>query len=140
MTATLGNRWTWLAVVVVLFAGGAAGGWAWGQRGDSNSAHNVNLASLPEDIAGHYRFVEAHQSLAERLPCYCGCGKGLGHRNLKDCFLSRDGYNDHASACLICGRIAADAEQLLAAGLDAAAIRSRIDETYAEFGPPTSTP
>lgn len=136
----IGARWKWLALVLVLFAGGAGGGWAWGQRGDSNTTNPISLASLPEDVAGHYRFVEGHQALAERLPCYCGCGKALDHRNLKDCFLKRDGYNDHASACLICGRIAADAEQLLAAGFDTATIRARIDATYAEYGPPTSTP
>jgi len=95
---------------------------------------------MAPETAERYRFVEAHQDLAARLPCYCGCGPSLGHQSLLDCFVDPPGYSDHAVGCLVCGRIARDAEDLFMAGEDVATIRAQVDAQYAEFGPPTNTP
>jgi hypothetical protein len=100
----------------------------------------MDIGSLSPEVAAHYRFVEKEPDLAVRIPCYCGCGSSLGHQNLKDCFLKKGGYSDHATTCLICNRIAADVERLLAGGGDAATIRAWVDQEYSQFGPPTHTP
>ena len=131
------------AIVLIAFAllAGLGGGiWLLSAMVGTSHAGHLDFASLPEDTAARYRFVESHPAIAERVPCYCGCGKALGHESLKDCYLEPGGYSDHAVACLICGRIATDVERLLDGGHDVATIRSRVDETYAEFGPPTLTP
>lgn len=134
------RREVFLVAAVVIPVSLVGGAWLFAAQGEQSHARHVDLASLPEDTAARYRFVESRPDLAERIPCYCGCGKSLGHQSLKDCYLAPGGYSDHAVACLICGRIALDLERLSSDGYDIAAIRSRIDETYAEFGPPTLTP
>jgi len=102
---------------------------------------SFDLASQPPETVAAYRFAESHADLLSRLPCYCGCGKSLGHESLKDCYLlpGDDAYDSHASACVICLGEARDAERLLAQGHDVEAIRNWIDEEYSKYGPPTAT-
>lgn len=141
MTHALVSRRRFLGGVAVATPLAVAGAfWLPRQFGGEHKPGHVDLGSLPAETAVRYRFVEAHPDLAERIPCYCGCGKSLGHQSLKDCYLRPNGYNDHAVGCLICGQIASDAEELSKAGLDVAAIRARIDEKYSVYGPPTDTP
>ncbi len=100
----------------------------------------VDIATLPAHIAARYRFIEQHQPLARRMPCYCGCGS-LGHRDLADCFIGRQGgYEGHAVDCGVCIAQAQDVETMLAQGMTARAIRERIDTVYAPMGPGTNTP
>jgi hypothetical protein len=100
-----------------------------------------DLASQPAETVRWYRFAESHADLVSRVPCYCGCGKSLGHHSLSDCFMRPDGegYDSHASACTICLDEARDAERLLAEGRDTDSIRTWINEEYRKYGPPTAT-
>lgn len=137
----MSNRASWAvatgATALLLVVAIALGLWLPRQFGTAPQPGSVDLASIAPETAARYRFAEAHQDLAAQLPCYCGCGPTQGHRNLLDCFIKPPGYNDHAVACTVCGHIAQDAENLLAAGQDVATIRARIDEQYRELGPPT---
>jgi Protein of unknown function with PCYCGC motif len=97
-------------------------------------------AQMPE-MAATYHHVESHQSTFQRVPCYCGCGKAIGHQNLFDCFVISPGvYSDHAFGCTLCLDEAADVQRLSEAGQDDRTIRSWIDVEYSKYGPPTNTP
>lgn len=118
--------------------------WHWisfesGARSDSE--HVLDLSTQPAEVVANFRYIESHRALAEHIPCYCGCGRALGHQNLFDCFVISPGkYSDHAEGCVICRREAADIERLSADGTDMRAIRTWIDGEYSKYGPPTNTP
>ena len=134
-----------LGVATVVAAVGAAlviSPWSGSaSRARSDLENELNLASEPADVVAHYRYIEAHRGMAEQIPCYCGCGKAIGHRNLFDCFVISAGkYSDHASGCMVCTNEAIDVERLTLEGKSAREIRSWIDGEYARYGPPTNTP
>lgn len=109
-------------------------------RAPAPAAAVTDRSAVPEAALPVYRFIEANQSLAVRLPCYCGCGETEGHRSLRECFLTDRGtYNPHGAGCAICQGEAQDAQTMLAQGLDAGTIRARIIERWAAFGPPTES-
>jgi len=129
----------------VLGAGVAVGaGVWWNSRGSGTVALDLGngpaAGDAPRDTEARYRYVNANQALARRIPCYCGCGKIEGHQSLKDCFIAPDGKRDeHASGCAICLDIAQDIELLAAQTSDVKAIRARIDVLYRPYGPATNT-
>ena len=129
----------------VLGAGVAVGaGLWWNSRGPETPALNIGngpaAGDAPRDIEARYRYVNANQALARRIPCYCGCGKLEGHTSLKDCFIAPSGKRDeHASGCGVCLDIAQDIELMAARTSDVKAIRARIDVLYRDFGPATNT-
>ncbi|HSP27291.1 MAG TPA: PCYCGC motif-containing (lipo)protein, partial [Ilumatobacteraceae bacterium] len=51
----------------------------------------LDLDDVPANIAGHYEFAAANRDVYDAVPCYCGCEKSIGHRNLTDCFVRSDG-------------------------------------------------
>ena len=113
----------------------AAGLWLGG-----NTPRSFALDGQPDQVVHNYHFVESQLELAAKVPCYCGC-YGLGHTNLVDCYIRRDGgYEPHASGCGICGMETDDIEQMLEDGRTADAIRAAIDAEYSSFGKPTNTP
>jgi hypothetical protein len=136
-------RWWWLFVapllaVAVVAAGAAALVVSNGGR-DTSDAHAMSgaaapleLASVSEDIAGHYRYAEAHQADLSVIPCFCGCEEFLAHENLYDCFLRTDGagYDSHAAGCGVCIGEAVVASQLLDAGTSAIDVADRIVEQF----------
>ena len=130
-----------------LVAGGAAlglAGWTTACGTESSAAPvqggTVALSQLPPRIAALYRYVEANQAINRRIPCYCGCGQHSGHQSVHDCFINGKGqYDDHASGCDICLDIAEQVQVLSGQGLDAPAIRARIDKQFGQYGPPTNT-
>jgi hypothetical protein len=68
------------------------------------------------------------------IPCYCGCDRGLGHRNLEDCFVNAAGdWDAHASGCGVCTAEAIAAREQLDAGIAIAEVRQSIID---RFGPP----
>ncbi len=124
-----------LGVFLMVLAVGSACG------GSVASTGGLDLATLPPDVAARFRFAEDHQSLLDDLPCYCGCGKSLGHRNLTQCFVGEDGtYQAHGAGCEICQGETKYAELLLDRGLEPRIIRQFIDTMYARYGAPTDTP
>ncbi|MBI5946977.1 MAG: hypothetical protein HY875_02425 [Chloroflexi bacterium] len=131
-------------VVAAVLLGGAALGFFVGDGSSgatrSDKEHTIDLGTQPPDVVAAYRYIESHPEMASRIPCYCGCGKSLGHQSLLDCYVIVPGtYSDHASVCLICGREAADLERLAAEGQELSAIRAWIDGEYSPYGPPTNT-
>jgi Protein of unknown function with PCYCGC motif len=130
-----------------LFIGGAAvslGGWsaACGTTSNANPVPSgtVVLPQLPPDVTVLYRYIEANQAIAMKVPCYCGCGQSVGHRSLRDCFFNATGqYDAHASGCEICLTIAQQTEQFSKQGMDVATIRARIDQQFSQYGPSTKT-
>ena len=39
-----------------------------------------------------YQTAKKVPELIERMPCYCGCFKGNGHRNNLDCYVDRHAF------------------------------------------------
>jgi hypothetical protein len=129
-----------LLMAIVASCSDATSGPAPTSRTMSGSTQPVDLATLPESVAARYHFIESNRSVAERIPCYCGCNS-LGHRSLYDCFVTRQGgYEPHGTGCGVCQAEALDVERLLGEGKNLTAIRAAIDATYASSGPPTKTP
>ena len=98
------------------------------------TAVTVSLAELPAETADMYRYAAGHATQFTQLPCYCGCDRSLGHRNLVDCFVTADGsWDAHASGCAVCTLEASTAKELIATGTDVAIVRQTIIDRY---GPP----
>jgi len=141
-------RWLLASVAVLALAAAVATAAVWTVRGTSHDAGAdaaVDLSGLPDmpfDTRHAYQAAPSHRDLFAHLPCYCGCALlKEPHASLERCFLLPDGSLEaHASGCRICTDIAVDALAMEAKGLDHAAIRARVDETYARAGPPTDTP
>lgn len=94
----------------------------------------VNLADLPDATANVYRYAADHALHFTDIPCYCGCEKSLGHRNLADCFVNAAGdWDAHASGCGVCTAEAIAAREQLDAGVAIAEVRQSIID---RFGPP----
>ncbi len=94
----------------------------------------VNLADLSEVTADVYRYAADHAMHFTDIPCYCGCEKSLGHRNLEDCFVNATGdWDAHASGCGVCTAEAIAAREQLDAGIAIAEVRQSIND---RFGPP----
>lgn len=100
----------------------------------SSTAVTVALDALPTEIAEMYRYAAGHAEQFTEIPCYCGCDRSLGHRNLEDCFVTTDGsWDAHASGCTVCTIEASSAQELIDAGTDTAVVRQTIIDRY---GPP----
>jgi hypothetical protein len=61
------------------------------------------------------------RGVLDQLPCYCDCGRALGHRSLLDCYTGR-----HASVCSICLLEAAFAYKETARGETPSQIRAQL--------------
>lgn len=86
----------------------------------------------PEMFTGSAR--QAYKAVGEipatiaRLPCYCHCDRGFGHKSLHSCFV-----DDHASMCAICVEEALMAHRLEKQDkLTPEQIRERIIEKYSK--------
>lgn len=136
-------RWWWLFVapllaVLIVGVGAAALVVSTGDS-DGGEVHSMGavapleLASVSEDVAVHYRYAETHRADLSLIPCFCGCEEFLAHENLYDCFIRTDGagFDSHAAGCGVCIGEAAVASQLLEAGTPATEVAERIIE---EFG------
>lgn len=142
------SRWKWLALAGL---GGAATAvavtlalapWASSASRTRSDLENVlDLSSQPPEMVATYHYIESHPDMARQIPCYCGCGRALGHRNLLDCFVIKSGvYSDHASGCMVCGNEANDVKRLTDEGRSQGEIRDWIDSEYSKYGAPTDTP
>ena len=100
----------------------------------SPAAATVSLGELPTATADMYRYAADHAAEFAQIPCYCGCDRSLGHRNLKDCFVTANGnWDAHASGCAVCTIEASTAQELINAGTETAVVRQNIIDRY---GPP----
>ncbi len=105
------------------------------------------LDEKPEDMQLLYTAVGQSQELLEQIPCYCGCGDSVGHRNNYDCFIHENQesgavvWDDHATKCAACLEIAAQSIIDYQDGKSIKEIRDDIDAAYEEgYAEPTPTP
>jgi hypothetical protein len=101
----------------------------------------LDLDDVPANIANHYESADANPDVYDEVPCFCGCEKSIGHRNLTDCFVRSDGngWDAHAAGCAVCVDESITVRRLMADGTDVPTIR---DSIITEFGPlttPTTT-
>lgn len=96
----------------------------------------VDLSTVTPAVAADYHFAADHLAEFAQIPCYCGCDRSVGHRNLADCYVTADGaWDAHASGCAVCGNETATAREQLAAGVSITDVRTSIIDQY---GPPPS--
>lgn len=105
------------------------------------------LANKTEDLQSLYLAVAQHQELLEYIPCYCGCGESVNHKNNYDCFIYENKpsgavvWDDHATKCGVCLKIANEAINDFTQGKSVKEIRHIIDEKYKNgYAKPTPTP
>lgn len=124
--------WTWVAV-------GAHDAPAVGTTHTAMTVRGgaLDLTSVDESVAVHYRFAREHRAELAQLRCWCGCEQFLDHRHLADCFVRPDGgWEPHAAGCGVCLGEAALVAELLADGRSLTDISSTIEE---RFGPTVIT-
>lgn len=104
------------------------------------------LSKKPEDMKLIYEAVAYSKDLLEKMPCYCGCGESVGHKDNYDCFIhenKEDGrivWDDHGTKCVVCLEIAAQSITDYQNGKSIKEIRKDIDEKYKEgYAEPTPT-
>ena len=114
---------------------------------ESASVFPSFLDNQPGEMQLIYQAVSQHQNLLEQIPCYCGCGDSVGHKDNYDCFIYKnheDGslvWDDHATRCQVCLDIAAESIVLYREGKSIQDIRDFIDKQYKEgYAEPTPTP
>ncbi len=92
----------------------------------------LDLSTVSAQVAGHYRYAQAHMTDYQQIPCWCGCEQFLGHRNLADCFVRADGqgFEAHAAGCGVCNGEAAIAEQMLDQGHSPADAKATVDRQF----------
>ncbi len=96
----------------------------------------VDLSTVTTEIEADYRYAADNISDFAQIPCYCGCDRTLGHRNLADCYVTSTGaWDAHASGCAVCGNETATAREQLTIGTPIADVRASIIDQY---GPPPS--
>ncbi|RWR04529.1 PCYCGC motif-containing (lipo)protein [Siminovitchia fortis] len=104
------------------------------------------LEGKPEDMQTVYQAAALNKDLLEKIPCYCGCGESVGHKDNYDCFIhdnKEDGrivWDDHGTKCIVCLEIAAQSISDYRNGKSVKEIRKEIDEKYKEgYAEPTPT-
>jgi len=140
--------WKWLSLAAFVGAAVVAAllfalaPWASSASRTRSDLENVlDLSTQPADVVATYHYIENRPEMAKQIPCYCGCGRAIGHRNLLDCFVIEPGvYSDHASGCMVCGNEANDVRRMANDGQGPRDIRDWIDAEYSKYGAPTDTP
>ncbi|MGM9988133.1 MAG: PCYCGC motif-containing (lipo)protein [Bacillaceae bacterium] len=104
------------------------------------------LEEVPEVVMLAYKSAAQTQELLDYIPCYCGCGESVGHKDNLDCFIKevkKDGtvvWDDHAITCENCVQIALESGMMHSEGKSAKEIRTYIDNKFNEgYGTPTPT-
>src|SRR3954469_6397853 len=105
------------------------------------------LNEKPEEMKLIYTAAASHKDLLENIPCYCGCGDSVNHKNNYDCFVNESKENgaivwdDHGTKCGVCLEIAAQSILDYKDGKTIEEIRAKVDNTYKEgYAKPTPTP
>ncbi|SFS94786.1 PCYCGC motif-containing (lipo)protein [Marininema halotolerans] len=115
------------------------------------TASKKHLPSFLKDTDPHvrtvYRIAAEHANTLEKMPCYCGCGESVGHKNNLDCFVQQQEKNgeiiwdSHGMKCSTCLMIAKKSVELKNQGKSDLEIRKMIDQEYeGSYGNPTPTP
>jgi Protein of unknown function with PCYCGC motif len=101
-----------------------------GQTAQREALPKPNVTTLdPMLFSGKTRKAyEAAREVPEvlaKLPCFCGCMSGFGHRNNLDCF-----HDEHGVECSMCQDIALEAREMYKNGYDIERIRKAIKDKY----------
>jgi hypothetical protein len=100
----------------------------------------------PQSVREAYAFAVDHQAELRYIPCFCGCGTSVGHRNNFECFVKDQTepgtfiLDPHGFACGTCIGVALDTKAMVATGMRVRAIRAAIDAKWMGTGPATPTP
>lgn len=140
------RRWVPVAVATValitLFTAGIFGIVRGADAPDGNHAPTarppvaLDLADVTPAIAADYHYAADHADHFAAIPCYCGCDRTAGHRNLADCYISpTGGWDAHASGCAVCGAETTTVRDRLTQGDTIEAVRDLIIDQYGT--PPT---
>lgn len=133
-----------VVVAVILLAGGATMGavlMRGGHQGPMTMrvapGGTLDLATVSDPLAQHYRFAAAHPHEYAQVPCFCGCEATLEHRSLLDCFVRpQGGWEAHAAGCAVCIQESAMLRSMLADGAAPAQIRAEIVARFTMDGGP----
>lgn len=105
------------------------------------------LKTQPEDVRNVYQAVGKNRELLEKIPCYCGCGETVNHKNNYDCFIEENATNgsvkwtSHGTTCSTCLEIAVKSILKQRDEESVKEIRSAIDSSYKDgYSKPTPTP
>ncbi|EJR58209.1 hypothetical protein IIM_00038 [Bacillus cereus VD107] len=105
------------------------------------------LDKLDPQMKDIYTVAGQNAELLDWIPCYCGCGESVGHKNNKNCFIreiKKNGeviWDSHATTCVNCLEIAVESASMKQKGKSTLEIRKYIDNKYKEgYGRPTPTP
>ncbi len=112
-----------------------------------------SLEILPSFVNGHpdivalaYKTAAKNQELLTYIPCYCGCGDSIQHKDNLDCFIKEIKENgevvwdEHGVNCDVCIETAIESAQQHQDKVPASEIRKYIDEKYKEgYSEPTKT-
>ncbi|HFK1753452.1 TPA: PCYCGC domain-containing protein [Bacillus cereus] len=105
------------------------------------------LDKLDPQMKDIYTVAGQNAELLDWIPCYCGCGESVGHKNNKNCFIreiKKNGevvWDSHATTCVNCLEIAVESASMKQKGKSTLEIRNYIDNKYKEgYGKPTPTP
>lgn len=92
----------------------------------------LDLDTVSAELAAHYHFADAHRSMYEAVPCFCGCEAMLDHRSLLDCFVRPDGsgWERHASGCAVCVQESRMVRRMLGNGMAPQAISSAVIDRF----------
>ncbi len=116
---------------------------------ETSSMHELPmfLKDQTDNIKTIYKASAASQELLEKIPCYCGCGESVGHKNNYDCFVRENKKNggvvwdSHGVNCDVCLETAAQSITDYQNGKSIKEIRKEIDQKYKEgYAKPTPTP
>ena len=116
------------------------------KRKQKESTHFLPSYKLDPQMKDIYTVAGQNAELLDWIPCYCGCGESVGHKNNKNCFireLKKNGevvWDSHATTCVNCLEIAVESASMKQKGKSTLEIRNYIDNKYKEgYGKPTPT-
>lgn len=96
------------------------------------------LDKLDPQMKDIYTVAGQNAELLDWIPCYCGCGESVGHKNNKNCFIreiKKNGevvWDSHATTCVNCLEIAVESASMKQKGKSTLEIRNYIDNKYKE--------
>jgi hypothetical protein len=97
----------------------------------ASGTDGFTLANVPAHVAEHYRAAREAGDPYQAVPCFCGCEATLGHRNLYECFVTRDGaWEPHAAGCAVCIDESARIQRMRERGLPHDVMRERIVNVF----------
>jgi hypothetical protein len=99
----------------------------------------VYVRDAPENTRAAYAYAAGRADDLRYVPCFCGCGRRDGHKNVLTCFvrdfdlLKRPVYDSHGAGCPICVGVVLDIRDRLAAGKSLADARAETEQFFSAY-------